>query len=186
MTLLEAKNKVLALIEELDGTHPLLTADTDLAAKLPHVINQVMFELARFKKPAMYVELAVQAGQQLTFGDIGEKAGREVYQVALVTGVEHQWRGNGTVLRILESGTAGIDCFVYPRRITADTDDSFPLDLTEDALEILPYGVAADLLKSDLSADYGRAYAERYERMVQRLDPRNLLGSVWIEGGWAV
>ena len=45
------------------------------------------------------------------------------------------------------------------------------------------YGVAGDLLKADVSANYGRLYAERYEQMLQRLDPRRSMGSLFIDGG---
>jgi hypothetical protein len=37
-------------------------------------------------------------------------------------------------------------------------------------LEIMPHGIAADLLKSDESAQYGRIYADRYEAMKQNLE----------------
>ena len=47
----------------------------------------------------------------------------------------------------------------------------------------MPYGIAADLLKSDVSAEYGAIYATRYETMLQRLDPRYQMTSVYIEGG---
>ena len=50
----------------------------------------------------------------------------------------------------------------------------------------MPYGVAADLLKSDVSTQYGAVYANRYEAMLQRLDPRNHMTSVYIEGGVSV
>ena len=46
----------------------------------------------------------------------------------------------------------------------------------------MPYGIAADLLKSDISASYGQVYANRYEQMLQRLDPRYHTGSFYIEG----
>jgi hypothetical protein len=47
----------------------------------------------------------------------------------------------------------------------------------------MPYGVAADLLKSDISTEYGSIYATRYETMLQRLDPRNNMTSIYFEGG---
>jgi hypothetical protein len=50
-------------------------------------------------------------------------------------------------------------------------------------LEIMPYGIAGDLLKSDVSAEYGSIYATRYETMLDRLDPRYQMTSVYIEGG---
>ena len=84
----------------------------------------------------------------------------------------------------MESGTAEIDCFVYPERITENTKPkAYEFELSADALEIMPYGVACDLLKSDVSADYGNVYGVRYESMLQRLDPRYQLGTITFEGG---
>ena len=88
------------------------------------------------------------------------------------------------MLKFTDSGTAEIDVFVYPERITEKTKDkAYEFELSNDALEILPYGVAADLLKSDVSAEYGNIYAQRYETMLQRLDPRYQMGSITFEGG---
>ena len=50
----------------------------------------------------------------------------------------------------------------------------------------MPYGIAADLLKSDVSAEYGNIYATRYESMKQMLDPRYTMPMVTIEGGVSV
>jgi hypothetical protein len=47
----------------------------------------------------------------------------------------------------------------------------------------MPYGIAGDLLKSDVSADYGNIYYERYQSMFQTLDHRYQLPSIYIEGG---
>jgi hypothetical protein len=87
------------------------------------------------------------------------------------------------VLKILEDGIAEIDCFVYPERITEATKDTYEFELSPDALEIMPYGIAADLLKSDISSEYGTIYATRYEAMLNRLDPRYHMGSVYIDSG---
>ena len=87
----------------------------------------------------------------------------------------------------MESGTAEIDCYVYPERITEKTKDkAYEFELSADVLEIMPYGVAADLLKSDESAQYGKIYAERYESMLQRLDTRYQLSSITFEGGVSI
>ena len=69
------------------------------------------------------------------------------------------------------------------RRITEKTKDNYEFELSQDVLEIMPYGVAADLLKSDESAQYGTVYAARYTEMLQRLDPRYSLGEISFEGG---
>lgn len=184
MTLLEMKKKVLGLIEEQNPNSELLTDDPDIATKINDVINQIMFELARLKKIPKYVEMAVHEGDLIEFADIEKECGYEVYQINLVGGVNYSPKANGTVLKILESGIAEIDVCVYPERITEKTkDNAYEFELSNDVLEVMPYGVAADLLKSDVSTEYGTIYATRYETMLQRLDPRYQMTSIYIEGG---
>ena len=184
MTLLEMKKKVLGLIEELNPSSELLTEDPDISTKINDVINQIMFELVRFKKIPKYVEMEVAAGDTISFEDIEKECGYEVYQLGTICGVNYTPKANGTVLKILESGTAEIDVYVYPERITEKTKDkAYEFELSNDVLEIMPYGVAADLLKSDISADYGRIYEARYRGMIQELDPRYQMTSIYIEGG---
>ena len=184
MTLLEMEKKVLAMIEELNPDSEKLTDDPDIAAKMRSVTNQVMYELARIKKIGKYVEIEVEKGQMLTMEDIGNELDYDVYQIALIGGVNHQFKANGTMVKFLESGTAEIDVFVYPERITETTKPNYEFELSQDALEIMPYGIAGDLLKSDVSTEYGNIYAARYESMLGRLDPRNNMTSIYIEGGW--
>lgn len=184
MTLTEMDNKVLSLIEELNPNSTALTDDPDLAAKKRDVTNQILFELARIKKIAKYVEMEVKEGDILTLEDIGKECGYDVYQVSLIGGVNHVPKANNTVFKIQESGTAEVDVYVYPERITPKTKGSYEFELSADALEIMPYGIAADLLKSDVSAEYGTIYATRYAELKQMLDPRNATGSIYIEGGF--
>lgn len=187
MTLLEIKKKVLGLIEELNPDSELLTDDPDIATKINDVINQIMFELVRIKKIPKYIELEVEKGDLITFEDIERISGYEVYQLATVGGVSYSSKASGTVLKILEHGVAEIECYVYPERITEKTKDkAYEFELSADVLEIMPYGVAADLLKSDVSAEYGSIYATRYESMLQRLDPRYQTTTVYIEGGISI
>lgn len=186
MTKKEMKQQTLALIEEVNPESELLTDDPDIAAKIDYVINMVMFEMCRFKKIAKYAEMNVTKGDLITFDDIGNAVGYEVYQLGTVCGVNHTYKANGTVLKILESGTLEVDCFVYPERITEKTKDSYEFELSQDVLEIMPYGIAADLLKSDVSAEYGNVYATRYEALKQMLDPRSHMTSVYIEGGASI
>ena len=183
MTLLEMKKKVLGMIEEVNPDSELLTDDPDIAAKINDVTNQIMYELARMKKIPKYVEMPVSAGDLVTFENIGDAVGYEVYQLGTVNGVNYVPKANGTILKIMESGTAEIDCFVYPERITDKTKNSYEFELSPDALEIMPYGIAGDLLKSDVSSEYGSIYSTRYESMLQRLDPRYQMTSIYIEGG---
>lgn len=184
MTLYEEKKKVFAMIEELNPESEYLTDDPDLKAKVNEVFNQVMYELARMKKIYKYCEVEVTEGEMLRFVDIESKCGGEVYQITRIGGVNYQSKANGTVFKILESGTAEIECCIYPERITDKTKDkAYEFELSPDVLEILPYGVAADLLRSDVSAEYGAVYATRYESMLSRLDPRYQTGFITYEGG---
>lgn len=187
MTLLEMKKKVLALIEELNPNSELLTDDPDISTKFNEVTNQIMFELVRMKKLPKYVEIEVSEGDLVEFADIEKACGYEIYQISVVGGVSYAPKANGTVFKILESGTAEIECYVYPERITETTKDkAYEFELPADVLEIMPYGIAADLLKSDVSSEYGSVYATRYETMLQRLDPRYQMNNIYVEGGWDI
>ena len=184
MNLETAKKKALGMIEELNPDSPYLTDDVDIRAKINETFNQVMFDLARIKKIPKYVEVAVSAGDLIDFAAIEKACGYEVYQVGTIGGVMYDPKADGTVFKMLESGTAEINCYVYPERITEKTKDkAYEFELSPDVLEILPYGVAADLLLSDVSANYGRAYREEYERKLSRLDTRYQFGSIYIDGG---
>jgi hypothetical protein len=183
MTLNEMKKKVLGLIEELNPDSEVLTEDPDIATKINDVINQVMFELVRIKKIPKYFEMEVKKGDLVEFADLEKECGYEVFQVAKVSGVNHIQRANGTVFKITEDGTMEVDCYVYPERITEKTNGSYEFEVTADVLEIMPYGIAADLLKSDVSADYGNIYSIRYGDMKQMLDPRYQMPSITFKGG---
>ena len=184
MTLAEMKKKYLGLIEEVNPDSEQLTDDPDIAAKQNEVVNQIMFEMARFKKIPKYVEIAVTEGDIITFEDIEKACGYEVYQLGTISGVKYAPKADGTVIKVLESGTAEINLYVYPERITETTKDkAYEFELSPDILEVMPYGIAADLLKSDVSSEYGTIYATRYESMLQRLDPRYQMTSITFEGG---
>lgn len=176
MTLEEMKQKVYSLIEEYSEDADDLTEDEDLALKMNSVINQVQNELARMKKIEEYTTLEGSEGDVVDFSSIDNN----LYQLNIVKGLDCEIIGQK--IKFNESGTAEVYYYRYPTQINADTDDSQEFDLSIDALEIMPYGVAADLLKSDVSSNYGQIYAERYREMKNELDPRYTMGSVYIEG----
>ncbi len=187
MTLLEMEKKFLGLIEELNPDSEYLTDDPDIATKKYDVINQVMFELSRIKKIPRYVEIEVKEGDIINFDKLERACGSEVYQIAKVSGVSYDFKAQGTVIKVLESGTAEIDLYIYPERITEKTKArAYEFELSPDVLEIMPYGIAADILKSDISSDYGKIYSQRYEDMLQRLDPRYNMPTVTFEGGFDI
>lgn len=176
MKLEEMKQKVYALIEEYSEDAENLTEDEDLALKMNGVINQVQNELARMKKIDAYTTVEATEGTTINFKDIDNM----LYQLNIVKGLDCEIVGQ--MIKFNETGTAEVYYYKYPTQINEDTDDTQELDLSIDALEIMPYGVAADLLKSDVSSNYGQIYENRYRQMINELDPRNALGSVYIEG----
>ena len=186
MTLLELKKKVLGLIEELNPNHELLTDDPDIATKLNDVINQIMFEIIRMKKLPDYVEMEVEEGQLVTFSDIEKASKYEVYQLGTVQGVEFNFKADNTIIKVLESGTLEINYYKYPERITEKTKNSYEFELPNDVLEIMVYGIAGDLLKSDISSNYGEIYSQRYQIMLSQLDPRYAMGQITFSGGYDI
>ena len=184
MKLSEMKKKVLGLIEELNPNSTLLTDDPDIATKINDVTNQIMFEMIRFRKLPAYVEIEVKKGDIIDFEDI-EKAGKyAVYQIGLVGGVPYRFKADGTIIKVLGDGILEIDYYKYPESITSKTKDSYEFELPQDVLELLPYGIAADLLKSDVSSEYGKVYADKYEELKRTLDYRYAMASISIEGGF--
>ena len=166
MNLEEMKDKVYALIEEYNENSDDYTDDEDLATKMNGVINQVQNEMARFKKIDAYKEMSVTEGQIINLTDIDTN----IYQLNIIKGVScdpiaHRIKFN-------ETGTAEIYYYKYPKQINRDTEDSYVFELDRDALEIMVYGVAGDLLKSDVSSNYGQVYSNRYKELIQSLDPR--------------
>ena len=177
MTLEEMKIKVYSLIEEYSEDADDLTEDEDLALKMNSVINQIQNELARFKKIEEYTTLEGREGDVIDFKDVD----KNLYQLNILRGLDAEIIGQK--IKFNETGTAEIYYYKYPTQINADTEDNFKFDLSIDVLEIMPYGVAADLLKSDVSSNYGQIYADRYRQMINELDPRYAMGAVYIDGG---
>lgn len=186
MRLGEFKKKVLALIEELNINSELLTDDPDISAKINYVVNMVMFEMCRMKKLPGYVEIPVKKGDLIDFALVEKHSKYEVYQLGTVRGVEVDYKAQGTILKVLEDGTAEIDFFKYPESITEKTKDSYEFELTNDVMEVMVFGVAGNLLKSDISADYGRIYSQEYEALKQMFDPRYSTPVIQFSGGYDV
>ena len=175
MTLKEQKIKVLKLIEEINPESDFLTDDPDISNKINEVINFIQNELARIKKIPAKTTLEVEEGMEKELKDIA----KDIYQLNIIREVENTPIGDTVIFN--QKGIAKVYYYKYPKQITQDTvDTDFVFELSTDVLEIMPYGVAGDLLKSDISANYGQVYSNRYEQMLQRLDPRYHTGSIYL------
>lgn len=176
MTLEEMKLKTYSLIEEYSEDAENLTEDEDLSTKMNSVINQIQNELSRMKKIEEYTTVEGTEGTVIDFNSVAN----DLYQLNIVRGLNVDIIGQR--IKFNESGTVEVFYYKYPTQINNDTEDDFEFELSTDVLEIMPYGIAADLLKSDVSSNYGQIYAERYREMKNELDPRYSLGSVYIDG----
>lgn len=176
MNLGEMKQKTLRLIEEINPGKEDLTDDPDIKNKINVVINQIQFELARIKKIPAIETMEVEEGEELELTDLDN-----FYQLDRIKGVAYN--DFGTSVEFEETGTAKICYYKYPERINQDSKDTAELEISDDALEAMPYGVAADLLKSDVSSQYGAVYANRYNELKNGLDPRYALNTAFIDGG---
>lgn len=178
MTLKEMKLRTLALIEEVSPESEYLTDDIDIQAKINYVIDIKNNELARIKKIAAIETMKVKENDEIDlYKDL-----KNFYRLNSIKGVKYDLFEN--IVTFNEDGTVKIKYYKYPKMITADTkDEDYKFELSTDVLEIMPYGIAADLLKSDVSAQYGRIYADEYARALNMIDIRTVDGSFEIKGG---
>lgn len=178
MTLREMKDRVLSLIEEINPDSEYLTDDPDIQAKINYVIDMKQHELARVKRLAASEKIKVKENKQI---DLYEEL-EGFYKLKNVTGASYTLFDN--LLTFDSDGEATINYWRYPKMINKDTDmNKYKMELSEDVLEIMPYGVAADILKSDVSAQYGRVYEDAYQRALQMLDVNTSDGIFEIKGG---
>lgn len=176
MSLTDVKKQILAMIEELNPESELLTDDPDISAKINYVINQIMIELVRLKKLPTNKIIEVKENEVKSFTELAD----DLFQLNMIRGIKHNIVDNTVIFE--EDGTANVFYYKYPTLITDENASAYEFELPIDLMQVLPYGVAGDLLKSDISANYGQVYANRYESMIQRIDPRYSTGSFYISG----
>ena len=181
MNLKEFKEAVFSFIEEHDVNVEALTKDVDIADKINPVINNKMFEVMRYKKITAKEKMEVKEDQEIELIDIDKNC----YQIRKITGVDYEQEDK--FITFLEEGTAVIYYNKYPVRITSDTvDEDYKFELDEEALEVMKMGVAADLLKTDVSNKFGQIWDNEYQRQLQTLDSRKTAGTITIGEGVGV
>lgn len=178
MTLKEFKEAVFSFIEEHDASEKGLTKDVDIADKINAVVNFKMFEVMRYKKITAKDKMEVTEGQEIELTDIDKNC----YQIRKITGVDYEQEDK--FITFNEDGTAVIYYNKYPKKITRETiDEEYKFEIDEEALEIMKVGVAADLLKTDVSNRFGQIWDAEYQRLIQTLDSRKTSGTITIGKG---
>lgn len=180
MTLEEMKEKVYRLIEELSDNEDNLTDDPDYEKKINTCINIIQNELSRIKKIPTKMEYDTTNGNVLEFPE-------DMYQLFKIQECLYQVIGNEIHFDEDYKGTVQVHYYKYPVQITEETiDEDYVFELSQDALEIMPLGVAGDMLKSDPSTNYGTVYSNRYNELKQYLDSRNNSGIIYIDTSEAI
>lgn len=187
MTYGESKKQVLALIEEYSPVMDNLTEDEDIATRLPHLFDLAYQELAQNKKI-----IATKIYQEKNDDEKEDRYSSytlpsDLYQIKNVfmldknnkkSNVDYYTVGSNKIY--INDNTPGqtvVEYYKYPQTINEKTQDSFYLEIDQDAQSILPYKVADDILKTDPSADY-TSFATEYQRKLQLLDNRRNVPSV--------
>lgn len=190
------KIKTFSLIEEYYPEKKTLADDQDVIYKINGVINSVMLDLMKYRKiPAKYPYTVKKNKPTLMLASIPE-----FYQLSKIPNCEYEVIGDYEILFDIDEEERKVDVyyFKYPElmeltfketeteseeEISAKYDETFEFELSLDVLEIMPYGIAADLLKNDMISGYGRYFNERYQELKNSIDPRITSGSLSIVGG---
>lgn len=197
MTLKEMKVKTFSLIEEYYPDLEGLAEDEDVLNKINGVVNQIQMDLMRFRK--------INASKSILINKEDNKiinlkdSINDMYQLNKIILNDNAIYNmiNDETVQIPEdySGTMMVYYYKIPKLVKVlfededeknIEDETFEFELDQVLLEIMPYGIAADLLKMDMISGYGRHFYERYLEMRNNIDPRRTSGVVRIEGGYNV
>ncbi len=190
MTLREMKIKTFSLIEEYYPEEPKLAEDEDVQNKINGVVNQIQLDLMKYRKiPAnTEIEIAEDDDKILNLKDYIEDC-YQVNKIVFNEDVDYEMIDDNT-LKLPEDfeGEFTIYYYKYPELVelepTAENyDNTYEFELDDVLLEIMPYGIAADLLKMDMISNYGEYFYKRYMEMKNSIDPRRSNGIITISGG---
>ena len=190
MTLKEMKIKVFSLIEEYYPNLKEMAEDEDVLNKINGVINQIQLDLMPYRKLTANttIEVAQDDDKTINLKDYIE----DMYQLNKIVfndAVSYDMPDDDTIILPEDyEGEFTIYYYKYPELVelepsTENYDNTYEFELDNILLEIMPYGVAADLLKMDMISNYGRYFYERYLEMKNRIDSRKSNGIIAFEGG---
>ena len=186
------KIKTFSLIEEYYPEKKPLADDQDVIYKINGVINSIMLDLMKYRKiPAKYSYEIIEESKKLDLKSIPD-----FYQLNLIENIEYRLVGDMEIVFNTEEvelpKTVEIYYYKYPETMkltfksedeSASYDEEFEFEQELDILEIMPYGIAADLLKMDMISNYGRYFDEKYRELKQTIDSRKTKGTAIIVGG---
>ena len=192
MKLKEMKVNTFSLIEEYYPELKNLAEDTDVINKINGVVNNVAIDLMQSKKIPAYEEITIAKGTKVL--NLLETIGDECYQITNIVGLDKYNTLDDVTIEVPENfeGKITVYYYKYPKLVKTifendeereAEDNKFTFDLSLDLLHIMPYGIAADLLKMDMISGYGRYFYERYMELKNRINPNRTSGLIYSEGG---
>lgn len=191
MTLKEMKIKTFSLIEEYYPELKGFAEDEDVLNKINGVVNQIQMDLMTHRKINSYKTFNITKEDYHTI-NLKNKI-NDLYQIRSIS-LEDYNMPNEDILVLPDDfeGSFNVYYYKYPTlvEVTFDTekerleeDEDYEFELEPVLLEIMPYGIASDLLKMDMISNYGKYFYERYLEMKNKIDPRRTSGTIRITGG---
>ena len=202
MTLNDMKIKVFSLIEEYypDAAH--LAEDEDVLYKINGIINSIQLDLMKYRKINANTEIDIKENDEklITISD----EIKDIYQINKIILVPDKEvnRNMSTDFSMIDEdnielpedfvGTVKIYYYKYPKlaKVSYDEDEdqdeydnNFKFDIDPMLLEVMPYGVARDVLRLDMISVYGTYFERTYNELKQGLDGRKSAGIINIYGG---
>lgn len=191
MTLKEMKIKTFSLIEEYYPKEKGLAEDEDVLNKINGVVNQIQLDLMKYRKINAFKTFNLTKEEEHTINL--KKKINDLYQIRSIS-LEDYEMPNEDILVIPDDfeGSFNVYYYKYPTLVEItfekekerlDEDEDYEFELDQELLEIMPYGIAADLLKMDMISNYGKYFYERYLEMKNNIDSRKTSGTISISGG---
>ena len=199
MTLKEIKIKTFSLIEEYYPEASGLAEDEDVLNKINGVVNSIQLDLMKYRRIPANTEIDIDEDSDRIITISDEIS--DIYQINKIILVPEREDMSKNFNMIddnnieLEEGFAGqvrIYYYKYPRMVKIDFeededqdeyDTNFKFDLDLALQEVMPYGIARDILRLDMISVYGTYFERTYNELKQQLDSRKTAGIINIYGG---
>ena len=199
MTLKEMKIKVFSLIEEYYPELTGLAEDEDVLNKINGIVNSIQLDLMKYRKIPANTEIEINENSDriITISD----EINDLYQLNKVILVP----SDNTISKDFEMldedniqvnddfvGTVRLFYYKYPKTVKVSFDENedkdqydenFKFDIDLVLQEVMPYGIARDLLRLDMISVYGTYFEKTYNELKQQLDSRRTAGIITIYDG---
>ena len=154
MTYLENKKILFSLIDEKNPNSIFFTDDEDARIKCANLYATRYVEVASYRPPKKI--------RECTITETGEGYEKfklpKAQKIRAIVGMDENYNdvqmdyktlGEYIYVSKAKKGTLSMEYEPFLTPITDETEDDFELEIDDDLANILPYGVASDLFKTD-------------------------------------